>query len=254
MTAVPHVRAKELAPLPHGFFGRQGGSSSGEFASLNASVSVGDDPARVAQNRALAASTLGGSAETIVMLHQVHSNRVVVAGESFSAEALPQADALVTRTRGLLLCILTADCAPVLLADHEAGVIGAFHAGWKGAVTGVAEATVAAMTKMGAQPARTRAAIGPTISAPNYEVGPDFAAEVIAANPHAASRVSAPNGGREHFDLPGFVGDRLRAAGVGTITDLGICTYGAPDAYFSHRHATHRGTRTGRQMALIGLG
>jgi YfiH family protein len=160
---------------------------------------------------------------------------------------------MVTGHHGLLLGILTADCAPILLADPEASVIGAVHAGWKGAVSGIAEATVDAMVRLGADRSRIVAAIGPTISAANYEVGAEFAADLLARHPLAASRIARPNGGREHFDLAGFIVDRLRSAGVGLVNDLGICTYAEPKRYFSHRRATHEGTTTGRQIALIAL-
>jgi polyphenol oxidase len=156
------------------------------------------------------------------------------------------------RTR-LALGILTADCSPVLLADPEAGVIGAFHAGWKGAIGGIAQATVAAMGALGAEPARIVAAIGPTISQRNYEVGPEFAANLLGRHRDAGNRIMTPPGGKEHFDLPGFIFDRLHEAGVGLVEDLRLCTYAEPKHYFSHRFATHHGTATGRQIALIGL-
>lgn len=241
-----------LAGIRHGFFGRQGGVSEGELAALNASFAVGDAPDRVTANRVLIAGALGFAPEALATIRQVHSARAVTLGPDDSSE-LPEADALVTRMRGRLLGILTADCTPVLLADPVAGVVGAAHAGWRGAVDGIVEATVAAMTALGAAPERILAAIGPTIAASNYEVGPDFARDLLAKHPAAASRVSRPNGGREHFDLPGFVSDRLRAAGVDQVEDLAACTLTAPERYFSHRHATRAGTATGRQLSVIGL-
>ena len=155
---------------------------------------------------------------------------------------------------GLVLGILTADCAPILLADPEAGVIGAAHAGWKGAAGGIAYATVLAMVALGADPRDIRAAIGPTISGANYEVGPEFAAASRSRqHPHAAVRISRPDGRPRAFRPPGFVADQLLGAGVGLVDDLRLCTYADPRRYFSHRYATHEGTTTGRQIALIGL-
>lgn len=237
--------------LKHAFFGRRGGASTGEFASLNVSETLGDDLSNVTKNRTQAVEAIDFPASSLATLKQVHSATVHPLTAPPSAHL--EGDAIVTATPGLALGILTADCAPVLLADPEAGVIGAFHAGWKGAIGGIAENTVRAMTALGADPARIIATIGPTISAANYEVGPEFAADLLAKHPKAENRLSTPGGGREHFDLPGFLLDRLRDAGVGLTENLAICTYAHPDLYFSHRYATHRGAATGRQIALIGL-
>jgi polyphenol oxidase len=249
--------ASDLVPgsgIRHGFFGRQGGVSTGPFASLNVSTASGDDLNHVAHNRGQAAETLGFSSSTLVTVAQVHGTDVVtVTAASPASQRRPEADALVTDVRGLALGILTADCAPVLLADPVAGVVGAFHAGWKGAMAGVALRTVEAMVRRGAVPDRIVAAIGPTISAANYEVGAEFAANLLAQHDNAAHRIITPSGGIAHFDLPGFVADQLRAAGLEQVDQLDICTYAEPDRYFSHRHATHHGTTTGRQIALIGL-
>jgi YfiH family protein len=252
---VPREQSPALATLPgvsHGFFGRRGGVSASDFASLNMSATLGDDPALVARNRGLAVTSLGFPDDSLALVKQVHSATVLTIASPETAAARPAADGMVTALPGVVLGILTADCAPVLLADPEAKVIGAFHAGWKGAIGGIAAETVRAMTALGADPARIAAAIGPTISQANYEVGPDFTAELLRQHPDAGRRISLP-GGREHFDLPGFVADLLREAGIGRIDDLALCTYAAPDQYFSHRYATHRGTTTGRQIALIGL-
>jgi YfiH family protein len=239
--------------IAHGFFGRRGGDSVGEFASLNVSLSAGDGAPAVAKNRAAVAGALGFAPDRLMIVRQVHSSRVVrLDGPSHDIGEV-EADAMVTRIRGVALGILTADCAPVLLADPEAGVIGALHAGWRGAQDGIVAHTVAAMAALGAQPGRMLAAIGPTISLDNYEVGPDFTANLLGKHRDAANRIARPEGGREHFDLPGFVFDRLVDAGVGRINDLALCTYASPRHYFSHRHATHAGTRTGRQIAVIGL-
>lgn len=243
--------ALQLAGIRHGFFGRAGGVSTGLFASLNMSTTTGDDPLHVAQNRAQVAAAFGASSEQMATVRQVHSARVATIAE---AGDHGEADAMVTKQPNLLLGILTADCTPILLADPESRVIGAAHAGWKGATTGIIANTVERMRQLGADPARILAVIGPAISAASYEVGPDFAEALLRDHPDAASRIGKPApGAREHFDLPGFVADRLRAAGVGTVHDLAICTYADPDRWFSHRRATHEGTTTGRQISLIGL-
>lgn len=245
--------ASALAAIPairHGFFGRSGGVSTGDFAGLNVSWSVGDDPLVVEQNRRRVEEAIG--AGKLVILRQVHSARV----ETVTGPVNPssrEADAMVTATPGLALAILTADCTPILFADPAAGVIGAAHAGWRGAVDGVVDNVVAAMTALGADPARIRAAYGPTISGPNYEVGEGFKRDFLVLHPDGGRHFHTPPRGQPHFDLPGFVEARLRAAGVTTIERVGACTYAHPERYFSHRHATHRGTRTGRQIAVIGL-
>lgn len=253
---IPCERSRYLAGVDsvrHGFFGRNGGHSSGDFTSLNMSLSVGDDPERVARNRADAVSALGLPADALALVRQTHSAIVHTLAAPTDAADRPEGDAMVTNRPGVLLGILTADCTPVLLADVEAGVIGAFHAGWRGAAAGIAANTVAAMTALGADPGRMIAVIGPTISQANYEVGPDFAAAILERYPDAGHRFVTPAGGRPHFDLPGFVADGLRGAGVRLVEDLRLCTYAAPARWFSHRHATHNATATGRQIALIGL-
>ena len=242
-----------LEGVRHGFFGRRGGSSTGDYASLNVSELSGDKPIHVANNRQQIAGVLGFSIENLASTHQVHSADVVCITGPIGANR-PEADGMVSSTPGIALAISTADCTPILMADAEARVIGACHAGWKGAIDGIAASTVDAMVGLGASPERIVAAIGPTISGANYEVGPEFARDLLKRHPDAANRVWVPAGSeREHFDLPGFVFDQLIAAGVGLVDDLDICTYAAPKAYFSHRFATHRGTVTGRQFSVIGL-
>lgn len=254
---VPFVQGAALAApagIRHGFLGRQGGVSTGPFASLNTSETSGDDLTQVARNRARAAAELGLSPTSLVSLRQVHSTRVLTLDTVPGLDERPEADAVVTRLKGLALSILTADCSPVLLADPEAGVIAAAHAGWKGAAGGILRETISAMKDLGAVPARLRAAIGPTISGPNYEVGPQTAAAILALEPLAAAHIAIPQGStREHFDIPGLLRDQLVALGVGTIDDLGLCTYADPERWFSHRYATHHGTNTGRQISMIGL-
>ena len=254
--STPFDQSRALSRLDrirHGFFGRRGGVSTGEFASLNMSTSTGDKPNLVLDNRRQAAELLGFPLGNLATVRQVHSTRVVTITLPPDPDQIVEADAMVSNLSGILLGILTADCAPVLLADAEAGVIGAFHAGWKGAIGGIARNTVTAMLALGADPSRMVAAIGPTISLANYEVGPEFAADLLRQHPGAANRLMRPEGGREHFDLPGFVFDQLHDAGVGLVDDLRLCTYAEPKRFFSHRFATHRQTITGRQMALVGL-
>jgi YfiH family protein len=252
---IPSVTSPLLAALPHirhGFFGRRGGVSTGIYASLNASEAGGDKPNLVASNRAQATVSLGFPAEALVTIAQVHSPSVLTLTAPLAPGARPEVDGIATALPGIVLGILSADCAPILLADPAAKVIGAAHAGWKGAIDGVLANTVAAMVALGAKPSRIVAAIGPTISLANYEVGPEFVDNLLARHRDASNRISRPNGGREHFDLPGFVFDQLHDAGIGLVNDLAVCTYADPKRYFSHRFATHQQSTTGRQIALIG--
>jgi YfiH family protein len=253
---VPFLRngLLDLPGLVHGFFGREGGVSEGDFTSLNVSEAGGDDAIHVADNRARAAAALGFHASALCILRQVHSSDVVTLGEAPDPGTRIEADAMVTREPGLLLGILTADCAPVLLADPEARVIGAAHAGWKVATGGIAPKTIAAMEALGARRERIVAVIGPAISGRNYEIGPDLAAEIARLHRPAKAHISVPEGGkREHFDIPGLLQAQLGAAGIADFADVGHCTYAEPGRWFSHRFATHHGTRAGRQVALIGL-
>ncbi|WP_210165403.1 peptidoglycan editing factor PgeF [Devosia chinhatensis] len=236
--------------MRHGFFGRAGGVSTGEFASLNVSAAIGDDPDLVAQNRALVERAVGAGA--LAILKQVHSSRVAILDQVPEASTIA-ADAAVTATRGIGLAILTADCTPILLADPIAGVLGAAHAGWRGAVDGIIGNTVEAMLSLGAKREDIRVAYGPTISGPNYEVGEQFRADFLALHPGGAHHFDTPDNRPPHFDLPGFVEEQLHAAGIDRVEQVGACTYAHPDRYFSHRYATHNGTRTGRQIAVIGM-
>lgn len=252
----PFERSPALGALPrlrHGFFGREGGVSQGVFTSLDVSEVNDDDPECVAENRARITKVLGFAPDRLASLRQVHSNRVVTVTASSDLTARPEADALVTATPGIALGILSADCTPILLADPQARVIGAVHAGWGGAAAGVIGEIVDAMAALGAEPARIVAALGPSISATNYEVGPDLMANVLARRPSAKPHFSIGPKGREHFDVSGLVIADLRAAGVGTVEVVGGCTYAHPERYFSHRYATHQGTTTGRQLSVIGL-
>jgi polyphenol oxidase len=242
-------RSSLLGTLPHGFFGRTGGVSQSEFAGLNVSLSVGDDPEAVARNRETVTDAI--AAGPLVILKQVHSARVETITKPL--EAVVEADAMVTATPGLALGILTADCTPILLADLGAGVVGTAHAGWRGAVDGIVGNTVEAMIAIGARPENIVAAVGPTISGANYEVGDGFREDFLRLHPDGESHFHTPDGGKPHFDLPGFVLAQLRDAGISRVEQVGGCTYAHPDRYFSHRYATHQGTRTGRQIAVIGL-
>lgn len=255
--SAPYTISKvlDVPGIRHGFFGREGGRSQGDLAGNNMSITQGDNPDLVVSNRSSAANAVGGyDIKDLVVFRQTHSTRVVTLTERPDRTVAIEADAMVTNRPDLLLGILTADCAPVLLADPEAGIIGAAHAGWKGAAGGILTATVRAMVALGADPARIRAAIGPTISLANYEIGPDTARDIAALDSLAGSYVSIPDGkDREHFDIPGLLTEQLFTAGVGLVSDLAICTYASPAKYFSHRYATHHGTNTGRQIATIGL-
>ena len=242
-----------LAALPairHGFFGRKGGVSVGDYATLNMSTASGDDPAFVTENRRRVLAAIGATDAALTIPRQSHSSIVQTVTATLSHGA--EGDALVTRTPGLALGILTADCTPILLADPTTGTIGAAHAGWKGAAGGIAQAVVMAMVSLGARRDTIVAAIGPTISAANYEVGANFRADFLAAQPDAEEFFSEGYGNKAHFDLPAYVASQLRGAGV-TTENLDLCTYAHPDRFFSHRYATHQGTGAGRQLAVITL-
>ena len=239
-----------LKGVRHGFFGRLGGTSKGLYASLNAGPGSGDDPAAVTANRARIRDAMGASA--LLSCHQVHSPDVVHVTEAWDQR--PEADAMVTTMPGLALCILTADCTPVLLGDAEAGVIGAAHAGWKGAIGGVLESVVASMTELGARPGRIRAAIGPTIAQASYEVGPEFRDTFLEASPASEGLFIEGKGDRFHFDLPGYCHDSLAAMGIGHIANLGLDTCALEDGYFSNRRRNHRGEPDyGRNASVIVL-
>jgi len=254
MTIAP-IRAAALAAVPHGFLGREGGVSAGLHGGLNVGLGSSDSREAVRENRRLAAGAVLPGAR-LVTLHQVHSAEAVAVEAPFADEARPHADALVTDRPGLLLGILTADCAPVLLADAQAGVVGAAHAGWKGALAGVTDATVAAMERLGARRARIAAAIGPCIARASYEVDDAFLARFVAADPGNERFFSgARRAGHHRFDLEAYVAARLAAAGLGRVEALGLDTYADERRFFSYRRATHRGEPDyGRQIALIGTG
>lgn len=242
-----------LAPLRHGFFTRKGGASSGVFRGLNCGPGSSDQAEAVSINRARVADALGVAPDRLVSLHQVHSADVVTLTGPPTGD-LPRADALVTARPGLALTVLTADCQPVLLADPQAGVIGAVHAGWRGALAGVLEATVAAMAELGAAPGRIHAVIGPTISQRAYEVGPEMFDAFMAEDAGNARFFAAGTGDRMQFDLPGYGLARLRAAGVGHAEWTRHCTYADPERFYSYRRATHEGAADyGRLISAIRL-
>lgn len=248
------IRAPVLADLPHGFLGRGGGTSTGLFATLNTGLGSADDPVAVAQNRARAAAAVAPG-YALVTLRQVHSAISVTVAEPFANASRPEADALVTATPGLLLGILTADCAPVLMADVAAGVVGAAHAGWKGALGGVTDGCVAAMVASGARRERIVAAIGPCIARASYEVDAAFLRRFADADP-ANERffIDGTVAGRHQFDLEAYVAHRLARAGIARVAALGIDTCAGEAGFFSYRRATHRGEPDyGRQLSLIGL-
>ena len=237
----------------HGFFTRRGGVSTGPYASLNANLSGGDDPAHVAENRARVAAALGVAAGQLVGLKQVHGAVVITVTAAWPAGHGPAADALVTRVPGIGLGVITADCAPVLLRDAAAGVIGAVHAGWRGAAGGVLEATLAAMRALGASEAGIVAVVGPCIAQASYEVGPDLRDAVLPTLQGAEAWFSAgrpPD--RWHFDLAGYCLARLRNAGLAQVHGLGVDTLADPDRFYSHRRRTLAGGGPiGHQISAI---
>ena len=244
--------------IRHGFFTANGGVSTGLYQSLNCGFGSNDDPALIAENRRRVANSLGFQPDQMFGLRQSHSASVVTIDSTSNAsiDARADADALITNNSGYALAILTADCVPVLFAAPKMGVIGAAHAGWRGAVDGVLEATIAMMAKQGITPDQIEAVIGPAIQQPNYQVGDDLRHAVLAAHDDADVFFDPDQDmdGKYRFDLPGFVQSCLRKAGLDKVTDLGINTYGESSGLFSHRHATHAALPdSGRQISVIGL-
>jgi polyphenol oxidase len=247
------IRSPKLGDVPHGFLGRRGGVSTGDLAGLNVGYGSKDDRDAIEENRrrAIAAVLPGAKLATV---HQVHSANVVYVDRPWSYDNRPHADAMVTDRPNLLLGILTADCAPVLFADSRAGVIGAAHAGWRGALAGVTDATIAAMEQLGAQRERIRAAIGPCVAQESYEVDEGFRKRLLADDPANDDFFIASPRSRPHFDLPAYIGRRLDAAGIAGCEMLGLDTYAEPERFYSFRRATHRGEADyGRQVSLIAL-
>jgi len=251
--SVDVIRATALGNMPHGFLGRRGGVSGGALAGLNVGTGSSDDRDAIAENRRRAIAAVLPDA-TLATVHQIHSAEAVTVTRPWPHDDRPRADAMATDRPGVLLGILTADCAPVLLADEHAGVIGAAHAGWRGALGGVIEAVVERMEMLGANRERIAAAVGPCIAQPSYEVDEGFRDRFVAEDrAHDRFFVTGARG-KPHFDLCGFVVHRLLFTGVGEVEALRLDTYADPERFYSYRRATHQGEADyGRQIALVGL-
>lgn len=248
--AVEVIRSEALAGLPHGFLGRRGGVSQGAVAGLQVGMGAGDDDAAVAENRRRAVEAVCPG-RTLVTVKQTHSWHAVIAEAGWAQDEWPEADAIVTATPGLALAIVTADCAPVLFADREAGVIGAAHAGWRGAHRGVLETTIRRMEELGAKAGRITAVIGPCIAQASYEVGYDFREDFDDSD---ARFFKLGKPGKWQFDLESYVAARLGSCRLAAVEKLGLDTYSDDQRFFSHRRSVHRGELTyGRQFSIIAL-
>lgn len=242
-----------LIPVRHGFFTRRGGASSGVFEGLNCGLGSSDQTEIVMINRARVADCMGVGLDHLASVHQVHSARVVTIDPTSGTEGI-EADAMVTNVPGICLSILTADCQPVLFADINAGIIGAAHAGWRGAINGVLEATIDAMVSLGAGRENIRAAIGPTISQVAYEVGPEFYETILGEDSENSRFFAGGNGNRMHFDLPAFGLHRMREAGLRDAEWIRHCTYSDPDRFYSYRRSVHaQDADYGRLISTIRL-
>ena len=247
------IRAVNLGGIQHGFLGRRGGVSTGDLAGLNVGFGSGDDREAIAENRRRAVAAVLPGAE-LATVHQIHSAEVVVVERPWAQDERPRADAMVTDRPNLLLGILTADCAPVLLADAQAGVIGVAHAGWRGALAGVTDSAIAAMEGLGARRERIAAAVGPCIGAVSYEVDEAFRRRFLGLEPANEQFFSGGPAGKPHFDLKAYVVARLTAAGIASVEALGLDTYGDADRFYSYRRSTHRGEADyGRQLSCIAV-
>ena len=246
------LTADSLAPLRHGFFTRRGGASSGVFSGLNCGPGSSDQSEIVQINRSRVAEAMGVEPDHLITVHQVHSADVVTVTGPIGTR--PRADAMVTNVPGVALAVLTADCQPVLFADVANGVIGAAHAGWRGALDGVLEATVVGMEGLGADRRRIKAVIGPSISQAAYEVGPEFIEAFLAEDSDNARFFANGEDGRYQFDLPGFGLHRLRQSGIGQAEWTRHCTYADPERFYSYRRTTHAGEADyGRLISVIRL-
>ena len=253
MSEVEINRAVSLGRFPHGFLGRRGGMSVGDMAGLNVGYGSSDDREAIEGNRRLAIAALLPEAE-LATVHQVHSADTVVAYEAWAQGERPRADAMVTDRPNLLLGILTADCAPVLFADHNAVVVGAAHAGWRGALAGVTDATIEAMELLGAKRENIHAAVGPCIGQPSYEVDENFRTRFLHADADNERFFVQSDGGKPHFDLEAYVVHRLIAAGIDEIEALNLDTYSDADRFYSYRRSSHCGEADyGRQLSAIGI-
>jgi YfiH family protein len=247
------IHASALGEVPHGFLGRRGGVSKGIVEGLNVGTGSNDDPEAIAENRRRAIDSVLPGAR-LATIFQVHAGEARYVAEPWPQEDRPKADAMVTDRPGILLGILTADCAPVLLADRSAGVVAAAHAGWRGAFGGVTDSAIAMMEEIGASRGRIAAAIGPCIAQPSYEVDEGFRDRFVEADPDNARFFTRPVIGGPHFDLPAYVRHRLLAAGIDEVETIQLDTYSNPGRFFSFRRATHAGEPDyGRQISLIGL-
>ncbi len=257
MSGADFLRAGALAAqgVAHAFFTRQGGVSTGVYESLNGGVGSQDEPACVADNRARMAQAMGVAPSHLLVPYQIHSADVLHVREPWPPDARPRCDGLVTDVPGLALGVTGADCGMILFADARARVVGACHAGWKGAFTGVLESTLDAMEALGAKRDQITAVLGPTIGAASYEVGPEFVARFGDADAdYLRFFAPAPRDGHAMFDLPDFIGLRLQKAGVGRFENLGLDTYADPARFFSYRRTTHRGEPDyGRLVSAIAL-
>lgn len=245
----------DVAGISHGFFTRQGGVSAGLYGALNCGLGSSDDPDRVRQNRSRVARTLGAPRDDVMTLYQVHSATALVVDRPFEAGQIPRADALVTRTPGLAIGALAADCTPVLFADPQARIIAAAHAGWRGALGGILESTIETMIGMGAERSRIRAAVGPCINQTAYEVGPEFEAQFLSADSGNARFFARPSAdARPRFDLPGYVEHRLQQAELDVVERRSPCSCDNESLFFSYRRATLRKEPDyGRQISAIVL-
>ena len=244
-----------LAGIRHGFLTRQGGVSNGIYASLNCGSGSKDDRQAVQENRRRAAAYFAVPAGALNSLHQIHSAEAVIVERPWGSDGQPRADAMATRSAGLALAILSADCAPVLFADGEAGVVAAAHAGWRGALSGVLAAALEAMASLGARRDRVRAAVGPCIVQASYEVGPEFAERFLAQDPnHTRFFEAGARAGHHLFDLPGFVAAQLHLMGLAAVENLALDTYADAARFFSYRRASHAGEKDyGRMLSAIAL-
>ncbi len=245
------IKADNLSNAKHGFFTRLGGTSEGIYEGLNCGLGSNDDKTNVAMNREMVSETFDLDTSKLLSVYQVHSPDVVTVTSPFKSEP-PKCDAMVTASKGLALGILTADCAPVLFEDTEAGIVGAAHSGWRGAIGGVLESTIAAMVDLGASREQIAASVGPCISQAAYEVGPEFVDEFVDHDPSFSQYFANGTADRALFDLPRFVLDRLRASGLENVAWTGHCTYSDPEKFFSYRRTCHNSEPDyGRLISVI---
>ncbi len=252
ISPVEALNLKSVTGIRHGFFTRQGGVSGGIYSALNCGVGSSDDPANVSENRRRVAEHLDANHGSVITLFQVHGATALTVNRPVTRESLPKADAVVTATPGLAIAVLTADCTPILFADADGRVVAAAHAGWRGAVGGILESTIAEMERLGAVRGRIKAAVGPCINQRAYEVGPDFEAEVMGLDQTSASFFSRDMGPKPHFDLARYVVHRLSRAGLKDIEAAARCTYENESLFFSYRRSQQRKeVDYGRQISAI---